>query len=147
MNQAKIILLMLFSLFCGTVCFGQTGVSAAKVEQLSAKNSERVYNEDEVSRKPEFVGGVARMYAYLGKHIRYTKEAEKANVAGKLFTRFVVNTDGSISDISILKGFGFGMDEMLIDVISKMPRWKPGELASKPVRTMYNLPVTICGLD
>ena len=64
------------------------------------------------------------MYKFLGKNIKYPAAASRANVSGKVFLTFVVNTDGSIQDVSVLKGLGFGCDEEAMRVVKTMPKWR-----------------------
>jgi protein TonB len=94
-----------------------------------------------VEQQPEFPGGTAEMYKYLGKNIKYPSAASRANVSGRVFMSFVVNTDGSIQDVAVLKGLGFGCDEEAIRVVKAMPKWKPGKQSGRAVRVKYNLPI------
>jgi protein TonB len=94
-----------------------------------------------VEQQPEFPGGTAEMYKYLSKNIKYPSAASRANVSGRVFMSFVVNTDGSIQDVSVLKGLGFGCDEEAIRVVKAMPKWKPGKQSGRAVRVKYNLPI------
>jgi protein TonB len=94
-----------------------------------------------VEQQPEFPGGISEMYKYLGKNIKYPSAASRANVSGKVFMTFVVNTDGSIQDVQVLKGLGFGCDEEATRVVKSMPKWKPGRQSGRPVRVKYNLPI------
>ena len=95
-----------------------------------------------VEQQPEFQGGQAAMYAWLGKNIKYPAAAQRANISGKVFVSFTVNTDGSITDAQVLKGLGFGTDEEAIRVVKSMPRWKPGKQSGRSVRVKYNLPIS-----
>ncbi|HEV7349339.1 TonB family protein [Telluribacter sp.] len=94
-----------------------------------------------VEQQPEFPGGIAEMYKFLSKNIKYPSAASRANVTGKVFLTFVVNTDGSIQDVAVLKGLGFGTDEEAMRVVKTMPKWKPGKQSGRPVRVKYNLPI------
>ena len=94
-----------------------------------------------VEQQPEFSGGMAALGQYLSKNLRYPAAAQRANVAGKVFVSFVVNTDGSIQDVQILKGLGFGTDEEAQRVVKGMPKWRPGKQSGRPVRVKYNLPI------
>ena len=100
---------------------------------------EEVFNV--VEQQPEFPGGQAKMYQYLGKNTKYPSAAQRANVTGKVFLTFVVNTDGSIVNVETMKGIGFGCDEEAIRVIKTMPKWNPGKQSGRPVRVKYTLPV------
>ena len=95
-----------------------------------------------VEQQPEFQGGQAAMYAWLGKNIKYPAAAQRANISGKVFVSFTVNTDGSITDAQVLKGLGFGTDEEAVRVVKSMPKWKPGKQSGRSVRVKYNLPIS-----
>lgn len=95
-----------------------------------------------VEQQPEFPGGAGALMSYLGKNIKYPAAASRANVSGKVFLTFVVNTDGSIQNVDVLKGLGFGCDEEARRVIQGMPKWKPGKQSGRSVRVKYNLPVS-----
>jgi TonB family protein len=94
-----------------------------------------------VEKMPEFPGGIKALMHYLGTHIKYPAEARKANIQGKVFIQFIVEKDGSISHVRVLKGIGHGCDKESVEVVKNMPRWVPGEQKGKPVRVQYNLPV------
>jgi TonB family protein len=94
-----------------------------------------------VEQNPEFPEGVAAMYEYLGKNIKYPAAAQRANVSGRVFVRFIVEKNGSISNVEITKGIGFGCDAESIRVIQTMPTWQPGIQNGKPVRTYYQMPI------
>jgi len=105
----------------------------------AAPEPEKVFTV--VEQQPEFPGGTTEMYKYLSKNIKYPSAASRANVSGRVFLSFVVNTDGSIQDVSVLKGLGFGCDEEAIRVVKAMPKWKPGKQSGRAVRVKYNLPI------
>lgn len=105
----------------------------------AAPKEEQVFTV--VEQQPEFNGGMAALGQYLGKNLRYPAAAQRANVSGRVFVSFVVNTDGSIQDVAVLKGLGFGTDEEAIRVIKAMPKWRPGKQSGRPVRVKYNLPI------
>jgi TonB family protein len=94
-----------------------------------------------VEENPEFQGGVLAMYKFLGENIKYPLPASRANVSGRVFAQFVVKTDGSISDVTVLKGIGFGCDEEAIRVLKSMPKWNPGKQGGKAVNVRYTLPI------
>lgn len=94
-----------------------------------------------VEQNPEFAGGQAEMYRYLGENIKYPAAAQRANISGRVFVKFVVEDDGSIGDVVVMKGIGFGCDEEAIRVVKSMPRWKPGVQNGKNVRVYYNMPI------
>lgn len=94
-----------------------------------------------VDEIPSFPGGITNMYTYLNEHLVYPKFAKENNIRGKVFIRFVVWHDGSIRNISVVKGIGFGCDEETMRVVQSMPKWIPGKQQGKPVSVWFNLPV------
>jgi TonB family protein len=95
-----------------------------------------------VEGQPEFPGGVSEMYKYIGERIRYPAKAQRANVEGKVFVKFVVQKDGEIGSIDILKGIGFGCDEEAIRVIAQMPKWTPGKQNGRAVSVYFTMPIS-----
>lgn len=94
-----------------------------------------------VEQNPQFPGGARQMAEFLEKNLRYPPQAARASISGKVYLQFVVNTDGSIVDVSVLKGIGFGCDEEALRVVKKMPNWQPGKQSGRPVRVKFTLPV------
>lgn len=101
-----------------------------------------VYEYDYVDRKPEFPGGDAKLVGFINKHRRYPSEAYRHGIQGRVLCSFVVNTDGSISNISILKGVEPSLNREAIRIFSKMPNWKPGRINGQavPVRVIWPVP-------
>ncbi|MBP6411608.1 MAG: energy transducer TonB, partial [Pseudarcicella sp.] len=94
-----------------------------------------------VEQNPEFPGGMSAFGKFLGKNIEYPAEATENNIAGKVILRFTVNKDGSIEDIKVLKGVGFGCDEEAVRVLKMTPRWTPGKQSGRAVRVSYSVPI------
>lgn len=94
-----------------------------------------------VETNPEFPGGTDALYRYLAENIKYPEAARKANVDGRVFLKFVVRTDGSVNDVRVVKGIGFGCDQEAIRVVKNMPRWDPGKQNKIPVNVEYVLPI------
>lgn len=95
-----------------------------------------------VEKMPEFVGGVAKMKAFLGKHLSYPKMDKEAGVEGTVYLQFVVNKKGEIKDVEILRGVSPLIDKEALRVVSSMPNWTPGKQRGKTVSVMYNLPIS-----
>ena len=94
-----------------------------------------------VEDQPEFPGGTAALMEYLRKNIKYPAICRENNIQGKVIVTFVVNKDGSIVDIEVIKSVNPSLDKEAIRVISQMPKWKPGAQRGKPVRVKYSVPV------
>lgn len=103
------------------------------------QNDNSVYTY--VEQMPEFPGGEHALMEFLRKNLHYPATARDQEVQGRVIVRFVVNEDGSVSDITILRDIGAGCGAEAVHVVKMMPKWKPGKQNGKPVKTYYNLPV------
>ncbi|MCU0320328.1 MAG: energy transducer TonB [Flavobacteriales bacterium] len=90
---------------------------------------------------PEFPGGKDALFAYIGKNLKYPERAQEEGIEGVVYVTFVVEADGKISGVSVLRGIGGGCNEEAVRVVSGMPNWTPGMQAGKPVWVKYNLPI------
>lgn len=94
-----------------------------------------------VEEQPSFPGGEAALMEYLGKNISYPPMAKESGIQGTVFVTFVVEPNGSVTNVKILRGIGGGCDEEAVRVVKNMPAWKPGKQRGKPVRVQFNLPI------
>jgi protein TonB len=94
-----------------------------------------------VEEYPEFLGGEKALYEYIKNNVNYSELAIKTNIEGTVYVEFVVEKDGSISDVKVLRGIGGGCDEEAVRVVKSMPKWKPGKQRGQPVRVYYTLPI------
>ena len=95
-----------------------------------------------VEKMPEFPGGQAALFKFLSENVKYPKEAVKKGIQGRVICQFVVEKDGSISNVEVVRSGGHHLlDQEAVRVISIMPKWKPGTLRGKPVRVKYTVPV------
>ena len=94
-----------------------------------------------VEEMPAFPGGEAKLMEYVAKNVKYPQIARETGIQGRVFVNFVVEPDGSVSNVSVLRGIGGGCDEEAMRVVKNMPKWKPGKQRGKPVRVQYMLPV------
>ena len=95
-----------------------------------------------VEEMPSFPGGESKMQEYITKNIRYPKIARENGIQGRVFVSFIVEPDGSISNLKLLRGIGGGCDEEAMRVIKSMPKWKPGKHRGKVVRVSYMVSVS-----
>jgi TonB family protein len=93
-----------------------------------------------VERMPEFPGGFKALQDFIETNLAYPQEAKDAGIEGRVFVGFVIEKDGSISSIKLLRGIGYDCDEAAMDVVRKMPRWKPATQRGAPVRMQFQLP-------
>jgi len=90
---------------------------------------------------PEFPGGQKALLTYLGESVIYPVIASDSGIEGVVYVQFIVEKDGSISNVEILKGIGGGCDQEAIRVIKSMPIWSPGRQQGHPVRVQYRAPI------
>ncbi|HAS43588.1 MAG TPA: energy transducer TonB [Microscillaceae bacterium] len=86
-------------------------------------------------------GGLKKFYKYIADNLNYPSQARRMGVEGRVFLQFVVEKDGSITDIKVLKGIGSGCDEEAVKVLKGAPRWKPGKQRGKAVRVRRSIPI------
>ena len=91
---------------------------------------------------PQFEGGLEALYKYLAENIKYPEQAKSDGIQGRVFVRFVIEADGSVTNAQVLRGIGGGCDEEALRVVEAMPKWTPGMQQGKPVRVQFNLPIT-----
>jgi protein TonB len=96
---------------------------------------------DVVETQPNPPGGMSGWNEYLSKNLKYPTQARRMGVEGTVIVVFVVNTDGSIQDVEVLRGIGGGCDEEALRVVSAAPKWEPGKQRGRPVRTRMRLPI------
>ena len=94
-----------------------------------------------VDEQPQYPGGDAALMQFLQSNLRYPSEARESGIQGNVFVTFVVEPDGSITDVRILRGVGGGLDEEAIRVVNAMPTWIPGKQSGDEVRVQFNLPI------
>ena len=102
-------------------------------------SADSIYEVVEVD--PEFPGGIESLYKYLAENIKYPEQAKKDGIEGRVFVRFVVEPNGTVSNTEVLRGIGGGCDEEALRVVGSMPRWTPGTVGGKAVRVHFNLPI------
>ena len=111
-------------------------VQAAPVEEEEAQQIFTI-----VENQPEPEGGMTAFYKYVGENLKYPNLARRNNIEGRVFVKFVVERDGSLTDVQVLKGIGGGCDEEAVRVIQSAPKWKPGKQRGRPVRVQMILPI------
>ena len=127
----KLILMSMMAVFCLST------VSAQKTV-VSQKN-QKVY--EVVDQMPEFPGGMPALIAFLQKNVKYPADAEKQKVEGRVLVSFVVETDGSVTDVQVMKKAFPSLDAEALRVAKAMPNWTPGKHKGKLVRVHYSLPI------
>lgn len=128
--------------------FDVKGNDEAAGEVLKAKEviaqekpvEEKVF--DVVEQMPQFPGGDAALFEYLSTHIKYPTIAEENGVQGRVSVTFVVERDGSITDVKVVKSVDPSLDKEASSVVAGMPKWIPGKQNGSAVRVKYTVPVT-----
>lgn len=103
------------------------------------KKNDMVFDVVEVM--PQFPGGQIAMLQYLMKNIKYPEQAVKEGIQGRVTVRFIVEKDGSISDVKPVLSVYPLLNKEAVRVVKSMPKWTPGKQNGKPVRVRFNLPV------
>ncbi|MCS4436433.1 energy transducer TonB [Aquiflexum gelatinilyticum] len=96
---------------------------------------------DVVENSPEFPGGMEAWNEYLRKNLKYPTQARRMGIEGTVYVVFVVNTDGTVQDVELLRGIGGGCDEEALRVVKGAPKWTPGKQRGCPVRVRMRLPI------
>jgi len=94
-----------------------------------------------VEDQPEFPGGMKAFYEYVGKKMKYPSQARRMGIEGRVYVEFIVDKDGSLSNVRAVKGIGAGCDEEAVRVMKAVPRFKPGKQRGRPVRVKMVLPI------
>ncbi|MFP4064164.1 MAG: energy transducer TonB [Bacteroidales bacterium] len=94
-----------------------------------------------VEDQPQFPGGEEARQRFLEENLRYPQMAREAGIQGTVFVTFVVETDGSVTDVQVLRGIGGGCDREAVRVVEMMPRWEPGRQRGQAVRVQFNMPI------
>ena len=113
---------------------GGTGV-------IETPSETTIFSIDAIERYPEFPGGQEAFVKFLRKNLRYPGMAAEAGIQGKVLLSFVIERNGNLSHIKVIRGIGGGCDEEAARVLSKSPQWKPGMQNKQAVRVAYNLPI------
>ncbi|MDR6969229.1 beta-lactamase regulating signal transducer with metallopeptidase domain [Flavobacterium arsenatis] len=114
--------------------------ATTEIETTNEEMEVQALQPDEVPSQPEFPGGMEAFYEFFGKEYKIPEDFSEE---GKLIIAFVVETDGSLSNLKIKKDEGFGTGEEAIRVLKKSPKWQPGLVKGKAVRVQYHLPISI----
>jgi len=117
---------------------GPIGDGPPKQDVVEEDNT--IYNSAGIEVKPEFPGGMAKFLNFVKNNYQAPDEP---GLKGKVFVQFVVEKDGSLTDIKILKDVGFGTGKEAERVLRKCPKWTPAEQNGKKVRCSYQLPISI----
>jgi TonB family protein len=137
MKNSLILFCFLFTISYANKAFSQVPKKLDTIKTILNSGQPLLVDE----QIPEFPGGSDALIKYLKKNAKYPSKARKNNIQGTVIAKFVVNKDGSISDIKIAEGIDKKIDAQVVRTIKKMPKWKPGTQNGKPVPVIYTMPV------
>jgi protein TonB len=130
-KMKKLILMLLMAECCLMTAHAQ--------KTVVSQTNQKVF--DTVEQMPEYPGGMQAMIAFLQTNMKYPEDAAKQKVEGRVMVQFIVETDGSISDVHVAKQVFPSLDAEAIRVVQAMPKWTPGKEKGNVVRVKYNLPI------
>jgi protein TonB len=119
----------------------KTVVEEYKAPAVEEKEVEETEIFTVVEENPGFPGGDEARIQFLQSNMKYPSMARESGIQGKVYVTFVVEKNGNVTDVKILRGIGGGCDEEAIRVVKAMPRWTPGKQRGKSVRVQFNLPI------
>ena len=141
------LIMLLFS--CGdseredaaTTANDNTESAATRAEKSDSKKelTGKVY--EIVDQMPEYPGGLTALMNYLRANIRYPEAAQKAGIEGRVVVSFIVEPNGSVSNVEIVRSVDTDLDQEALRVVRQMPKWKPGKHDGSTVRFKYHLPI------
>ncbi len=146
----RIILLVSILIMCGVLVF-----SKSNYHLFETKVSTRITDEDTnkiytyVEDMPSYPGGDSARMNFILKNIKYPTLAKEQGIEGTVYIQFVVEKDGSLTDVKLLREIGGGLGEEAIRVVKLMPKWNPAKHRGVPVRALFYLPIkfTLSGID
>ena len=109
-------------------------------DDSTTSDNEKVYQV--VGQQPNFPGGKEELFKYLAYNMIYPADAAKNKVEGRVLVTFVIEHDGSISNVNVVNSVYPSLDKEAIRVVSEMPKWIPGKANGKTVRVKYTIPIT-----
>ena len=114
-------------------------ILSANAQEGQNSGQEAVYSI--VETMPEFPGGMEVLYMFIGETLQYPDEANAKGASGTVFVSFVIDKSGAVRDATVVKSVDPALDQAALDMVNKMPDWKPGVQDGKTVNVKYNLPV------
>jgi TonB family protein len=117
----------------------QKNKDVSSVTTAQKDDNEKVYTY--IDQMPSYPGGDEALYSFISNNIVYPEVAKRAGVEGKIYVQFVIDKDGSVTDVKTQKGIGAGCDEEAVRVVKLMPKWIPGKNNDEVVKTRISIPV------
>lgn len=138
----SLLTILAFSAFTCCIQFANAQTDTVPTQVEEEATEENCFIFVDVEPMPEFPGGQAALFKFLSENTKYPQEAVKKGIQGRVICQFVVEKDGSISNVEVVRSGGHRLlDQEAVRVISIMPKWKPGTQRGKPIRVKYTVPV------
>lgn len=110
------------------------------IHSVKAQNKDlKIYDFTSVQKQPAYPGGMPKFYAYLKKELKYPEVAKKNKIQGKVLLSFVIEKNGSLTDIVVIRGLSPETDREAVRVLKNSAKWAPAEKDGKPVRVKYSI--------
>ena len=118
-------------------------LSYAQTQNLeTAPVPEEKLQYQDVDEKPMFNGGDANQFAlWVGQNIVYPAQAKEKGVSGRVVLQFIIEKDGSVGEVTVLRGVDPDLDNEAVRVVSMSPKWTPGKVKGEPVRVLFTFPL------
>lgn len=108
---------------------------------VMAQQKDKVFDFVTLESPPKYPGGMANFYKLIGDNLRYPEFAKKNNIEGTVLVAFVIEKNGTLSNVEVQRGLGYGIDEEAVRVLKLSQKWNPGTQNGKTVRVKYNIPI------
>lgn len=118
-----------------------TGIAMCLNQAKAQDKPNKVYDFTAVKKQPAFPGGISNFYKYLSDEIKYPEVAKRNNTKGKVFASFIVEKNGTLTDVQIIRSLSPETDKEAVRVLNKSPRWNPALQNGIPVRVKYNMAI------
>ncbi len=109
-------------------------------DEMEEEESEEIFVI--VEEQPHPIGGMNSFYSYINKNIKYPSNARRMGIQGRVFVQFVIEKDGSISQVEVIRGISSDCDNEAVRVVENAPAWQPGKQRGRPVRVKMVLPIS-----
>ncbi len=116
-------------------------IQMISAQNLTKNSGDNIYNTAGIEVKPEYPDGIGKFYQFIGDN--YKTPAAVDFLGGKVYVTFIIEKDGSLTEIKVLRDVGFGTGKEAIRVLELCPKWTPGEQNGKKVRCSYSLPISL----
>jgi hypothetical protein len=111
----------------------------SQTEEVAPKQTD-IYDAKDMEIKPDFPGGISNFYQFIGQNFNIPEKGENS---GKIYLTFIVETDGTITNIKLLRGINPEMNQEAMRVMKLSPKWIPGKIGEETVRAKYSIPISI----